>query len=258
MLKIGGLTPFTSIDYPGELAAVVFCQGCPWRCGYCHNRHLLDTGVSGAITWEEVRAFLARRRGLLDAIVFSGGEPTLQPGLRQAVREARSMGFLVGFHTSGAFPERLEELLPHLDWVGMDIKAPFEDYEMITGIPGSGREARTSAEILLESGLPHEFRTTLHPLLTDEGGRRILLLANTLQSMGAKRLAVQQPRPVEASIPPFQAAEHILRSAACLFENFNIDAFAKKHNLQFFVIPVKTGIQEFHTVKDTGYPLSRV
>ena len=223
MLKIGGLTPFTSIDYPDHLAAVLFCQGCTWRCGYCHNRHLLATGVSGAITWEEVLAFLDRRRGLLDAVVFSGGEPTLQPWLRQAVREVRNMGFLVGLHTAGAFPERLKELLPYLDWVGMDIKAPFAEYELITGVPGSGREAEASARILHESGLPYEFRTTLHPLLTDEGGRRILHLAHILQSMGAKRFAVQQLRPGEGSqttASPMQAVDHIVCAVAPLFDSF--------------------------------------
>jgi pyruvate formate lyase activating enzyme len=224
VLKIGGLTPFTGIDYPGELAAVVFCQGCPWRCGYCHNRHLLDTAVPGAITWEEVLAFLDSRRGLLDAVVFSGGEPMLQPGLQQAVREASGMGFLVGLHTSGAFPERLKKLLPYLDWVGMDIKAPFEDYEMITGVVGSGENAGISAEFLIQSGVPCEFRTTLHPMLTEEGGSRLFHLAHALKNMGAKRFAIQRLRPMEGNTPPgaspFQAVEHIIDSVARLFDDF--------------------------------------
>jgi pyruvate formate lyase activating enzyme len=169
VLNIGGFTPFTTIDYPDHLAAVVFCQGCPWRCGYCHNRHLLDAGVPGAIPWEEVVAFLDRRRGLLDAVVFSGGEPTLQPGLKQAVIAVRAMGFLVGLHTAGAFPMALRELLPHLDWVGMDLKGPFSDYERITCVPGSGEAAERSAALVLESGVSHRFRTTFDPcLLRDE------------------------------------------------------------------------------------------
>jgi pyruvate formate lyase activating enzyme len=225
-MKIGGLTPFTSIDYPGELAAVVFCHGCPWRCDYCHNRRLLDTDASGTIPWEEVLAFLDRRRGLLDAVVFSGGEPTLQPGLQQAVREARSMGFLVGLHTAGPFPERLKELLPHLAWVGMDIKAPFAEYELITGVAGSGRKAEASAGILLESGLPYEFRTTLHPMLTEDCGSRLLGLVHDLRNMGAKRFAIQRLRLVEGDTPPgsspFQAMEHITGSVTALFESFTI------------------------------------
>ena len=79
-LRIGGLTPLSTTDYPGQLAAAVFCQGCPWRCGYCHNPHLIPATVKQGIDWVEVMRFLERRRGLLDAVVFSGGEPTLQPG----------------------------------------------------------------------------------------------------------------------------------------------------------------------------------
>ncbi|MBI3069525.1 MAG: 4Fe-4S cluster-binding domain-containing protein, partial [Betaproteobacteria bacterium] len=74
-LRVGGLVPLTTTDYPGRLAAVVFCQGCPWRCGYCHNPHLLPARRTAPIAWHAVRDFLERRRGLLDAVVFSGGEP---------------------------------------------------------------------------------------------------------------------------------------------------------------------------------------
>ena len=169
MLKVGGLVPFTTIDYPDQLAAVVFCQGCPWRCRYCHNRELLDAAAPGTIPWDEVLAFLVRRRGLLDAVVFSGGEPTMHPGLIHAIREVRSMEFRIGLHTGGAFPEALEELLPHLDWVGMDIKTTFPDYERITGVPGSGEAARRSAALVRASGVNHRFRTTVEPdLLCDE------------------------------------------------------------------------------------------
>lgn len=163
MLKVGGLVPFTTIDYPDHLAAVVFCQGCPWRCRYCHNRELLDATAPGAIPWDEVLAFLGRRRGVLDAVVFSGGEPTMQPGLIHAVREVGNLGFRIGLHTGGAFPEAIEELLPHLDWVGMDIKTTFPDYERITGAPGSGEAAERSAALVRASGVNHRFRTTVDP-----------------------------------------------------------------------------------------------
>lgn len=169
MLKIGGLTPFTTIDYPDHLAAVLFCRGCPWRCGYCHNRSLLEADVAGDICWDKVLAFLESRRGLLDAVVFSGGEPTLQSSLKQAVLAVREMGFRVGLHTAGALPLILKEVLPSLDWVGMDIKAPFHEYERITCVPGSGEAARQSALLIRESGVAHQFRTTLAPLLLTEG-----------------------------------------------------------------------------------------
>lgn len=169
MLSIGGLTPFTTIDYPGKLAAVLFCQGCHWRCGYCHNQHLLDTAQPGSIRWQDVICFLEQRRGLLDAVVFSGGEPTLQPNLPQAIETVRQMGFLTGLHTGGAFPQRLLDCLPHLDWVGMDIKAPFDQYEQITGVAGSGEAAKHSTDLLRHSSVPHQFRTTLDPILLSEG-----------------------------------------------------------------------------------------
>ena len=161
MLSIGGLTPFTTIDYPGKLSAVVFCQGCPWRCGYCHNRHLLDVTKPGSIGWPEVISFLKQRRGLLDAVVFSGGEPTMQASLPEAIAEVRRMGFLTGLHTSGAYSERLAACLPNLDWVGMDLKAPFDLYDAITRVSGSGTAAEQSALILRQSGVAHQFRTTL-------------------------------------------------------------------------------------------------
>lgn len=170
MLIIGGITPFTTIDYPGKLSAVLFCRGCPWRCGYCHNRHLLAPGGGESIPWEQVLDFLCQRRGLLDAVVFSGGEPTMQAGLVEAMRAVRGMGFKVGLHTAGPYPDRLLDCLPHLDWVGMDIKAPFDRYERITGVPGSGSAARISAELLRRSGVPRQFRTTLDPVLLEEGG----------------------------------------------------------------------------------------
>ena len=169
MLEIGGLLPFTTIDYPGKLAAVLFCQGCPWNCGYCHNRHLIPAMSGAAIPWLEIVALLKSRCGLLDAVVLSGGEPTMQAGLTDAARKIRSMGFKVGLHTAGPYPERLRECLPLLDWVGMDIKAPFDEYERITGVPGSGSAARKSAELVRRNGVSHQFRTTLDPFLESHG-----------------------------------------------------------------------------------------
>jgi len=163
------VTPCSTIDYPGELAAVVYCRGCPWRCSYCHNKHLRAPAGEGDIPWDDILAFVRRRRGLLDAVVFSGGEPTMQPELAEVVRSVKALGFKVGLHTAGAFPERLSDVLPHLDWVGMDIKAPFEEYEAVTAIPGSGGAARKSADLVRKNGVCHQFRTTLDPFLLGKG-----------------------------------------------------------------------------------------
>ena len=191
-LRIGGFTPLTTTDYPGHLSAVVFCQGCPWRCGYCHNPHLIPADSPPQIAWHDLYAFLERRQGLLDAVVFSGGEPTLQGELEEAIRDVRKLGFKVALHTAGMYPKRLEEILPLVDWVGMDIKAPFSQYEKITGVPGSGEKALTSAKLLLESGIAHEFRTTWHPQLLSPTD--LLKLAEELSSLGATHYVFQEFR----------------------------------------------------------------
>jgi pyruvate formate lyase activating enzyme len=191
-LRVGGLTPLTTVDYPGELAAVVFCQGCPWRCRYCHNAHLLPTRAAGLIPWAEVRRFLEARRGLLDAVVFSGGEPTLQSFLMGAMAQVRALGFKIGLHTSGAYPARLKELLPLLDWVGLDIKALPDDYPAITGVPKSGERAWESLGILLAAGVPLEVRTTILP--GHEGDATLVTLKARLAALGVKTHHIQQCR----------------------------------------------------------------
>jgi pyruvate formate lyase activating enzyme len=143
-LRVGGLSRLSSCDWPGQLVATVFLQGCPWRCRYCHNPHLLPAPGDGEIAWREVLAFLEARRGLLDGVVFSGGEPTVQAALPAAMRTVRALGFGVGLHTGGPTPERLKAVLPLVDWVGFDVKAPFADYARITGVASSGEAARLS------------------------------------------------------------------------------------------------------------------
>ena len=192
-IQIGGLTPLTSTDYPGCLAAVVFCQGCPWRCGYCHNPHLIPRHGEQPLEWSAVMSFLRRRQGLLDAVVFSGGEPTLQNSIQSAIGEVRDLGFKIGLHTGGTYPSRLKELLPMLDWVGMDIKASSADYDRVTATPGSGTKAWESARLLLESGIPHEFRTTVHPLFHTSDS--LLQLAAELRELGARHYVLQEFRP---------------------------------------------------------------
>jgi len=191
-LQVGGLTPLTTIDYPGELAAVAFCQGCPWQCRYCQNAHLLPRGQRSDIAWQDVTGLLQRRRGLLDAVVFSGGEPTLQRSLRDAVSEVRTMGFKVGLHTAGCYPERLDELLPAMDWVGLDIKALPEEYPTLTGVRGSGERAFESLDRLVKSGVPHEVRVTVHDALLPAD--KLQDLIDLLADRGAAEVMLQRCR----------------------------------------------------------------
>jgi anaerobic ribonucleoside-triphosphate reductase activating protein len=191
-LVVGGLTPMSTTDYPDHLAAVVFCQGCPWRCRYCHNPHLLAAEGTAQIVWTDVLSFLHRRRGLLDAIVFSGGEPLAQTGLADAMREVQGMGFRIGLHTGGAYPKRFAEVLSLVDWVGFDIKASFAEYSRITMAPGSGDRALESAKRLIGSGVAHEFRTTVHPRQHDR--HTLERLTEELVGLGARGYTLQEFR----------------------------------------------------------------
>jgi pyruvate formate lyase activating enzyme len=159
VLRVGGLTRLSASDYPGKLAAVVYCQGCAWRCTYCHNQHLLPRSSTKLIAWQEILRFLSSRRGLLDAVVFSGGEPTLQISLVEAAREVKAMGYLIGLHTAGIAPRRLRQVLPLLDWVAMDLKAKFDDHATVTGVAASGRRARESMQLIVASGVACSFHT---------------------------------------------------------------------------------------------------
>ena len=169
-LRVAAVTPCTTIDFPGKLSAVVFVQGCPWRCGYCQNAWMQPRELAeGHETWQRVTALLSKRRGLLDGVVFSGGEPTVDPALPAAVRVVKERyAMAVGLHTGGAYPRRLKALLPDLDWVGLDVKAPPEAealFESVTGRPGSARLWRESFDLIRAAGIPTEVRMTVHPEL---------------------------------------------------------------------------------------------
>jgi pyruvate formate lyase activating enzyme len=189
MLRIGGFTPLSTSDWPGMLAAVVFCQGCPWRCRYCHNPALIPTHGERPLHWPSILQFLRRRRGLLDAVVFSGGEPTLQAGLEDALLEVRALGFKIGIHTAGMYPRRLQAILKLVDWVGMDVKAPFVDYHRVTGVPDSGSDVRDSLALLIASEAAYEVRTTVHPALLHE--EQVQTLADDLSKRGVKHYVIQ-------------------------------------------------------------------
>jgi len=165
-LAVGGVVRFSTTDWPGTMAAVVFAQGCPWRCRYCHNPHLIPKDGPESHDWPAIVAWLESRRGLLEAVVFSGGEPTAQVALEPALRDVRSLGFRTGLHTGGMFPRRMPALLPLLDWVGLDVKAPRMGYADVTGVPGSGLGAFVTLALLRQAGVAHEVRTTVHAALT--------------------------------------------------------------------------------------------
>ncbi len=198
VIEVGGLEKLSMVDWPGQLVAVVFCQGCLWRCRYCHNSHLRPwnrwanpDANGGAPSWTEVLRWLEGRRGLLDGVVFSGGEPSLQPGLLLALQAVRALGFKTGLHTAGPSPEHLARLLPYLDWVGFDVKAPFDAYANITGVE-QGTRVRESLNLLRTSRVACEIRTTWHPQLLSEGD--LAKIGQTLATEGWREWVIQRFR----------------------------------------------------------------
>lgn len=202
-LEIAGMSPLSTCDWPGKLVATLFLQGCPWRCTYCHNPALIDARTSGQIPWSRVRGLLRRRHGLLDGVVLSGGEPTRQPGLASAAREVREAGYGVGLHTSGAYPRRLEAMLPLVDWIGFDVKAPAALYRAITGVGASADAAFTSLRLVLDSGVDVQVRTTVDPTVLSPSD--VAELQTTLRRIGVRNHVLQQVRP-DGTTPEYRAA----------------------------------------------------
>lgn len=212
-VALGGMQSFTTVDFPGRLSAVLFCQGCAWRCAYCHNDPLRPLpGAERARDWQDkwnsALAFLHERRGMLEGVVFSGGEPLIQAGLAEAMGEVRSLGFAVGLHTAGVSTARLRRVLPHCDWVGFDIKALPGDYRRVVGAD-AGAAAWKSLAAVREAGVEHEVRTTWDQQLMSADD--LLDLAEKLAEHGVEHWVVQtcrdaQQRPQAAPAAELQAA----------------------------------------------------
>ena len=162
-MKIGGFQPFTLTDYPGHVAAIVFTQGCNWRCSYCHNPQLLSVDRPESELIPEAYVFdrLAKRRRHLDGLVITGGEPTIQEELPHFIRNVRRLGLKIKLDTNGSQPDVIGQLLDEnlLDYVAMDIKAPFGQYVSIVGCHVDAVTLQASIELLKNGDVPCEFRT---------------------------------------------------------------------------------------------------
>lgn len=191
-LQVAGLSRLSTVDWPGRLAATVFLQGCPWECVYCHNPDLIAPRTPGAVVWAEVLDFLGRRRGLLDGVVFSGGEATRQGALAAAIDDVRALGYAVGLHTAGPYPRRLAAVLPHVDWVGLDLKALPEDYPAVVGRAAAGALAWECLDLVLAAGVDHEVRTTVHP--GSPATAHAVEIARRCRDAGVHAYALQQAR----------------------------------------------------------------
>jgi len=226
-ITIGGVEPFTTVDFPGRLAAVLFCLGCPLRCPYCHNRELQDFNGKPFISWETFIEFLENRKKLLDGIVFSGGEPLAQPDLYESIKTVKEMGFEIGLHTSGVNAERLKQILSLLTWVGFDVKTVFEAYEK--RIPHShAATVEKCLDMLIAAGVELEARTTLDPRVISK--EELKQLAHTLAEKDVETYAIQEyrPHPAEKNPPSpdevksFFSDKELLAELKNLFKNFII------------------------------------
>lgn len=161
-MRIGGLQKLTLLDYPGRVACTVFLPGCNFRCPFCHNTPLV-TGTGENISEETFFRFLDTRRGLLDGVAVTGGEPLLHSELELFLRRIRERGFSVKLDTNGAFPARLAALLDAglVDYVAMDIKNCPEKYGNTAGAAVNLDDIRRSAALLMQGTAEYEFRTTV-------------------------------------------------------------------------------------------------
>ncbi|WP_413852758.1 anaerobic ribonucleoside-triphosphate reductase activating protein [Candidatus Ruminimicrobium bovinum] len=162
-MRIGGLQKFSFIDYPGKTAAIIFTQGCNFKCGYCHNPQLVYPSLfKVSIQEEEIFAFLESRKNQLDGVVITGGEPTLQPDLIDFITKVKDMGFLIKLDTNGSNPKVLEQIIKQklVNFIAMDIKAPFDKYNSVCCVPVNIENIKLSINLIKKSGINFLFRTT--------------------------------------------------------------------------------------------------
>lgn len=212
-MLIGGLQKTSLLDYPDKISAIIFTVGCNFRCGFCYNSHLVTkTDKAEIIPEEKIFQFLESRRKTLDAVVITGGEPTLQPDLPQFIKKIKALGYLVKLDTNGTNPDMLAVLINDglVDYLAMDIKGPLPKYAKIVKVKIDIKKIKRSLKLIMNSGLPYEFRSTLLPALHS----REDLLAMSELIAGASRYFLQKFMPVASlndpafrSLPSFNDAE---------------------------------------------------
>lgn len=201
-VKIKGIQKLSTIDYPGRLACILFTGGCNFRCKYCHNPELipLENAEMETISEEAVLDFLEQRRGKLDGVSITGGEPTLHRDLPELIRKIKDSGFLVKLDTNGTNPEMVERLIREglVDYWAMDVKQVPEKYEALTGF-GKVELLRKSMKLIMGAGVEYEFRSTI---LADEHSKADLVgMAKMIE--GAERYYLQNFRPGETLDPAY-------------------------------------------------------
>jgi len=190
-MKIGGFQKFSLIDYPGKISAIIFTQGCNFRCPYCHNPELVNPKLfTDTLDEDLILSFLKKRVGKLDGVVITGGEPLLQHDLIEFIKKVKEMGYFVKLDTNGSYPEILRELLAKnlIDYIAMDIKAPLEKYHDVVRADVCTEKIMKSIRIILNGNIDYEFRTTVvKDLLTEDD---LICIAKLIR--GAKRYVLQR------------------------------------------------------------------
>jgi pyruvate formate lyase activating enzyme len=201
-MVFGGIEKFTLIDYPGKIACMVYTIGCNFRCPYCHNPELVDETTDVHISERELYDFLETRKGMLDGVVITGGEPTIHDDLPRVMREIKDRGFLVKLDSNGTHPAMLRDAIRDgiVDFIAMDIKSPLSAYGATIARPVDTDAIRESIDLIMHSPVDYEFRTTvvkglLSPENIEQIGREI---------RGAKTYVLQKFIPTKILNPQFK------------------------------------------------------
>lgn len=201
-MEFGGLNKFTLIDYPGKTAALVFTIGCNFRCPYCHNPELVDETVEKTFQEQEILEFLKSRIGLIEALVITGGEPTIHgEDLIQFIRKVKDLGFLVKLDSNGTNPNFLRDVIRErlVDYIAMDVKSPIDTYYKVANMPVDTKAVRESIRLLKENVVDYEFRTTLIKILTPK--EDVIKILKDIE--GAKNYYLQRFIPTKILNPQF-------------------------------------------------------
>jgi pyruvate formate lyase activating enzyme len=188
-MQIGGFQETSLLDYPETISAIIWTVGCNFNCPFCYNPQLVNR-ITDCIDENEILTFLKKRKGLIEGLSISGGEPLLQNDIIDFIKKVKKLDYLIKIDTNGSFPEKLQELFDKklVDYVSMDVKAPMEKYNQITGVKIDIKKIEKSIEIIKNIEIGYEFRTTIIPnLLVKED---IVKIAKWLR--GSKKYYLQQ------------------------------------------------------------------
>ncbi len=216
-MLFGGVQKNSFIDYPGKISCVLFCQGCNFRCPYCHNPGLIHREKSTETDEKEVYEFLVSHRDFLDGVVISGGEPTLHNDLADLCTKVKEMGYPVKLDTNGSRPKVLVSLIEKglVDYLAMDIKTDPSLYSSRIGENCGQESILSSIRVIMESGLPHEFRTTcVRPFVSEE---IVTVISHLIR--GANLYAIQQFNETGILQPEF------FKEKDCLFTDQDLQHF---------------------------------